>query len=492
MAKSKSARRRRREQQRTPIHFFEPAVRHHLEALQMRSVEAYLSWCTEHNFPRAVHKSAIQRERERAFARRASCNAALTSMRRERVPRHGILRAIAAGGDGLPTDLAPVAQLLQESHTSSIQRGFCRELVTLIAHRAPRLLAPRGAGRAPLATLGTFLSGLVRMANVPRVRSLDSWRPRSRNDSRALLSLAHHLFARWPTPPCLDQAWFDASEDGEPHRRWFVALGAGASVRSIELPIVCTRRIAHHFANAPRDYTVPEALRYAQVIASGGTLAVAEALRGTRLVELPFDHEDFWSTVVSFLARHEISSPGEAGAIVDYVQVMRFGTEPYVGADGRTHRDPPEFPELSLAGRTPRSLLRDVEAWHRRLGVGIDDGVTWEPSGLPGYRSASADGSRVTTVRELLSGGELRREGSRMRHCVATYAGLCKRGRSSIWAIEERTEGALHKLLTVEVRNDLQRVVQAQGKCNADPCPQARSVLERWARGAKLELPSWI
>src|SRR5437868_11517711 len=67
------------------------ALRAHVTALGLGTVEEYVAWCARHGFSRRTAKNARQRLKERAFATRAAADARLARNRDElRNPRKAI------------------------------------------------------------------------------------------------------------------------------------------------------------------------------------------------------------------------------------------------------------------------------------------------------------------------------------------------------------------------------------------------------------------
>src|SRR5262249_3968951 len=163
-------------------------------------------------------------------------------------------------------------------------------------------------------------------------------------------------------------------------------------------------------------------------------------------------------------------------------------------APGEFETHPPPQPNLSMARRTPESLLRQVEQWHGALRlIRANDQRFWRASGVRPFaaRTGPRDRPEEQThwrVREILSAQELVEEGRRMRHCVATYAGSCIRGACSIWSLERQRGHENHPeaMLTVEIDAN-KTIVQARGHRNRLPTEQERSVLEAWMRDAGLK-----
>ena len=103
---------------------------------------------------------------------------------------------------------------------------------------------------------------------------------------------------------------------------------------------------------------------------------------------------------------------------------------------------------------------------------------------MPGQSSAAADHADAV-LRFSSQNGQL-------RHCVAVYARLCRSGLTSIWTMELNQKGKVAKVLTIEVRNRLNRIAQARGPDNAAPTVQARKVLEGWAAATGLCMARWV
>jgi hypothetical protein len=184
------------------------------------------------------------------------------------------------------------------------------------------------------------------------------------------------------------------------------------------------------------------------------------------------------------------------------VHEHRFGTQVYLDERGRQHELPPQQPALTMQGRTPETLRRQVAAWHARLGRsgGRNARLRWASSGIPGYREVEKQSAkrgrsgevqqRVWQVRELCSGDELRHESHVMQHCVFSYSSQCARGATRIFSMRFEEQDTLQTVLTIEVRD--MAIVQARGRQNAAPSAKARGIMERWATGAGLQIRSYV
>ena len=124
-----------------------------------------------------------------------------------------------------------------------------------------------------------------------RLRDIENWSVNTKNPRKQSSLLLRHLYAKYELPLFMDSVWY---KGGTLHQEWYKHLGSGKNLRTaIGLPIQVTKKIAHYFCEAPPSYTVPEAIRWAQVHAIGGDRQLAEAIRRTRLVRT-FTDDPFW------------------------------------------------------------------------------------------------------------------------------------------------------------------------------------------------------
>jgi hypothetical protein len=171
------------------------------------------------------------------------------------------------------------------------------------------------------------------------VREPETWAGARGHPLVVVDSLASHLFGRYPTPRFLASGWF--GEHTAP-REWFVAHAQGARFRTLALPLAMTRQMEHVFLHTPDHYSIPHALRRAEVIGLGGSPELADVVLTTRLGE-QFDDPVRWRLVLAWLARcGNTVDPTLVRSLVDYVSVH----------------------DIKLRGRTIASMMRIVRAWH--------------------------------------------------------------------------------------------------------------------------------
>jgi len=265
------------------------------------------------------------------------------------------------------------------------------ELLYHVRKRASRILeAPVSNGQHPgveaLVNLARFGVSQIRpAAEWPGTTS--SWRP-------AVASLAHHIVCKYEVPAFLASAWHAPGDAGADRKRgWFVAHAGGASFRSLNLPVVMTRRMERIFLASRDHLAIETAIRRAELLALGAPAEVAEAVLSTRLAT-DLSNGEFWRTVWIFLiANATAMDTAQIGPMIDFIQAIRHDRVALETSDGMVELEPPQ-PAFSIKGRTVPSMLRLMGDWHKSLGLAIT-GLAWT---LHAYSQCSWR-SRVRTIR---------------------------------------------------------------------------------------------
>ncbi len=333
------------------------------------------------------------------------------------------------------------------------------------------------------------------------VRPLGSWGPPREEAPQQFRCLLRHLFALYEIPPFLDAAWLEGlTPDGVRYQEWYKHIGRGRNIRTARgLPIALTRAMAPHFALAPAACSIPEAIRYAQVLGLGGDERLFRSLMGTRIGR-SFDHDDFWETVIRWFIEQAALGHEHHGPIVDYLHAQKFVpsvTNPRSRLRGQPREAtliPPQ-PNLCMRGRTAAAMLRAVDRWHTAsASTPAASSIEWKPTGIPPLLLSVGDGAQRRTYEtiELITAEELGAEGRAMRHCVGSYWRQCASGEISIWSMTLEGTSAVVRLLTLEVQNASRCIVQARGPCNRLVTEEELSILSRWADAGGPSYSRWL
>ena len=452
----------------------DPETLEHIRALGLDSVEDYRRWCGEHGFSRRTRKDWRERCRERYTATAERSKARLIRLRSESKNPAETLRRIAAGTVRYHELTQPRFQRAAEGFNRLSGKGarnaFLRLLLRTIESKTDLLSAEPVLDEYGDNAGNSFVEALECIARhyAGWLRLPEAWQPTTRNTYRQFSSLVRHLFAKYEVPAFMDAVWFaGGGREADRRRDWFLHLGLGNNIRTADLPLPYTKKMAHHFMRAPSHLSVEAALRWGQVLGLGGSERTANAVLTTSLVR-DFRHDEFWTGVLRWFIAHPMLDPVHFGPIVDFVRHRKFGTENVLSEDGTVDRRPLD-PTFTMKGRTPQALLRRVDEWHRELGKDsrVPD-VTWEPSGIGWLiqreRDPDTDAVRLWTIRELTSQRELAAEGRHLRHCVATYGESCRQRCCSIWSLGVHLGERRKRMVTIEVRK--RAIVQVRGKSN--------------------------
>lgn len=469
------------------------AVEKHIVALGFELSQNYRNWCWDNGFPGTTDKSATEMREELDY------HAELTRKKQQQTRLHKhpkeFLKAVCDGELGADDIDRPIFKMvageIENSAEDSDKRTSLLAFLTHLNRHKNLVFGVAKDGETPL------VRGLIKLHDRKALwlRPLDDWKPKSKNPTRQFGELTHHFFDKFgDVPAFMESAWLRNDRPSWRFRDWYVHLGRGHNLRTAKSPVTITKRIAHEFLSAPKDYSVEQAVRWGQLRALDVARPSIDALVATRLGR-SFANEDFWVTVLRFIGENPMLDPRQIGPIVDYLQNQKFEGMEVEVAPGQWRREPPAQPGLSMRNRTADTLLRQVDAWHRQLGEmrGYPEG-TYDEAKFPGFatRKKAAGGDIHYVIRQLRSARDLVAEGRELRHCVASYHWSCAQGHCTIWSLAESTDGkTFERRQTIEVDRD-GWIIQCRGLANRDPSSDEWAIVNQWAGEADLKVSSYL
>ncbi len=464
-------------------------MRQHIEALALCE-KTYKDWCWNNGFIDSFDKSDEERSLEtQHYQREMRRNAAIDKILRD--PKKLIANACANLMQ--PNELSRMkwssfCQSVQNSAGERDRRAALELLLLVVNDRADFLFEQLEVG----GQIVHYVDALILLNGHRRqwIRPLEDWRPAKHNRKQQFASLLHHLFAKYPMPAFMDSAWFLDFEGSRKYREWYIHIGSGNNIRSAKkLPFPLSKRMAHEFLLSPDAYNVLQALRWGEIHALGGDRRLTEALLSTQIGE-DFDHHEFWRSVFVFFINNPLLDRRHVGPIIDYLQFQKFTVQEVMVAPEVIRRVMPPQPNLTMQGRTPAALLRQVDDWHEELSRSSNvHGLIFKPSGFKSFEKKQAEDR--WTIRELLTGTDLVQEGKELNHCVATYAESCTQGHCSIWSMERHRNDKTHKHLTIEVSHQ-GMVTQVRGKNNRYCTRNELDFIRQWASRAELAIDNYV
>lgn len=429
----------------------------HLHGMEWESIEAYKDWCQFYDFNDSIHKSSVQFRRE------------LDQVKEW----------------GYEWDLYKYKEK-QKKKTEKALEKLPKELTAYLHILKKSKLLDDSEYIQPLINLTKFKNYWI--------GDINEWKITSHNVQRQFYSLVDHLLCKYKMPSFMYSAWFKFTDIGNNHqptaetqKKWFVHLAQGGSPRKLEkMPITFTKKMAHLFMKAPKNYNVVEALRWAQILGLGGDQRLVDMAIYSRYGET-FRHEEFWVTVLHFFINNPMLDRAQLGPLVDYISAQKFQKQRVWIENGVCEEHPPPHPNFSMKGRSPEVLLRQMAEWHGELQKNDKERfISWDPH--PTVRplermegSAEKKNMKVWHIRELTDNKVLRQEGRKMKHCVSSYVSSCQKGRCSIWSMAVETLEGVERCVTIEVDNNTKTVVQVRGISNRLPKDQEKRIISLWA-----------
>lgn len=470
-------------------------LRGHIKSLGLKSREDYQAWCRNRGLSTGLYKSAFQRKKEKETAKRSRADVMLARTRQyTRSPKNTIMqlynREVPKGKLGAGY-LRRIRSLFGQFEQDGRARRTLLDLLLQVERCADLFDLEPAIPHLGKVANNTFVASLGVLARYHEqwIRPIEDWTPDSHNQRRQFSSLVRFLFAKYDVPIFLDEVWFAGdTEEARQMQGWFLHVGAGGNIRTADISVRLTKMMAHRFLEAPDDMPVKKALRWAQVVGQGGSDALAEAIRFSRLSG-NFEHEDFWETVIMFLVNNPMLDPDQVGPLIDFIHNQKYEPREIIHPGGAIEMGDPPQPSFAMKGRSVDKLLRQIAEWHEQLAQEADalEGhkgrkghvVTWPSSGIGELRVTEDTGKfepQVWTVRELLSNRELGAEGKVMHHCVSSYARNCRRGKTSVFTLRVKEEsGDVQPVLTIAVDARDRSVTQVRGKYNMSLSGKVRS-----------------
>jgi hypothetical protein len=138
-------------------------------------------------------------------------------------------------------------------------------------------------------------------------------------------------------------------------------------------------------------------------------------------------------------------------------------------------------------------MMRLVHEWNADLaGRKPGQNFTWPASNIRGFRfvedTETGASQREWTIHELLTSADLYLEGRALRHCVYTYAAMCRRGETTIWSLRLRDNGREKRIATIEMDPRKGEIIEARTKANNCAGSRSQEMIRQWAALAGLQV----
>lgn len=339
-------------------------------------------------------------------------------------------------------------------------------LVCAIAKKVPKLVKDQHS-----------LAAVEHMTRLATYRDVDSWQPRVKGYRALLVSLAEHLFAAYPMPEFIWSVFWATANRHMMKQVARIAYGTSvyALCESGSLPVPLTRRQCHELMLMPASLNFIEAIRYVQVMTAGGSYALFREwskLRPVAAIQEPA-MEKFWLQVLHWCCKQSDLPSKDLPQLIEYLRVRNAAE-----------------PQFMLRKQNCKNVLNAMREWLRNeilrkkaCGQNLPESgwipLDWKES------TSTKRGYTVTQqwqMKEVLSSESLLEEGIAMNHCVYSYRNAIKRGNCSIWSLQHNQKRAV----TIEVNNQLKRIVQVKGKNNREPNKAEQLAVSRWASSNDL------
>lgn len=310
------------------------------------------------------------------------------------------------------------------------------------------------------------------------LKDLESWRPTSFNERRAVIEFLQYAVCKYQVPSFLYNVFFINGESK--FATWFFAIASGKSFYKEISNRFMTKAETHHFINSyDKSKDICENVWRSKILVNGGDLSLVNMFMSTNFssdsnkLYIPF-----WGSAILFFVKNRPESSNELQELIDYLG-SAYQEDNSFGLKNRTLNS---IRNLSNEWHIEQALFSKIDREYKSewSGINIDDWTYVET-----YKIGDAELHRTWYINQLLNTDALSREGKEMHHCVGSYATGCANGTCAIFSlsVEDFASGVKRKReLTIEVRPSTFKVVQVRGKFNRQASRLELAVISRWER----------
>ncbi|MFK8008250.1 MAG: PcfJ domain-containing protein [Saprospiraceae bacterium] len=326
-------------------------------------------------------------------------------------------------------------------------------------------------------------------------RSLESWKmPKSKNDNVLFKSLFCHLLVAYKIPNAVDDIidrfirFYLTMECKEVEIMFHMIKGKGIH-KFPRLQLEMNSKMNFLLNHAPLHFNLPRTMWWAKIKSMGVSNSIAAKLVDNFYIQIETEWNEWYDDLIFFLNRFSDISKSDLKKILDFIIAQKKnGINIHLNNCEEEAWVPALFPEFKFKGRTVVSVLKYVEKWRAYVQLAKDAGVGGEFKVSPIQSMRIKQGKRLIRIRQITNLKSLALEGNKMNHCVATYAGECLSGTSSIWSMNEiLAVGKMKRLITIEVEEKTKKVLQASGNSNRDLYEIEKKWLKKWVEKEELE-----
>ncbi len=327
-------------------------------------------------------------------------------------------------------------------------------------------------------------------------RSFESWKvPKSKNDNVIFKSLFCHLLVPYKIPPAISDTIerfirFYLTEESKEVEIMFHMIKGNGVHHFPRLKLEMNSKMNFLLNHAPQHLSLPKAMWWAKITSMGVSYSIASKLVDNFYININTEWSEWYDDLIFFLNRFPDIGKGDLKKILDFIIAQKKnGIHIHLSNCEEEAWVPALFPEFKFKGRTVSSVLKFVEKWRAYVQIAKDAGVGGEFKISPIKSMRIKQGKRLIRIRQITNLKNLALEGNKMNHCVATYAGECLSGTSSIWSMNEiLSVGKMKRLITIEVEEETKKVLQASGKSNRELYEIEKKWLQMWGEKEGLSL----
>ena len=312
------------------------------------------------------------------------------------------------------------------------------------------------------------------------IRNPEDWKCTFKSKEKAEQDFIRYCFIKYNVPsflypkckpPVPINVWGNRDNTNKDFEQLFfiVTKGGSAYKEFFKYYNVSKKETVHFLTKGKNELSPIENLLRTKVFMNGGNEKLFQIFK-TKIGRMTLDYitSDVMIHLVNFFMKN-----------IDIVTKENFG-DMYDAIRGDN---------INLKGRTWQSVVKLSNEWHHNVQLTKVTGE-WEPIlGNTAIYVKENETDFACYVKpiyfiELVNAEELKKEGNKQNHCVASYVHYCMNNTSRIISMRETRHSPI---ITIELNCNTNNIVQCRGKYNRKPTKEEVSYIEKWAKMNNLK-----
>lgn len=286
------------------------------------------------------------------------------------------------------------------------------------------------------------------------------------------ISLGEHTFGKYELPKVFNRIWEDKSHIPIEYYYWYILLAQGGSIKRFtkHLKRKLHKETIFQLFEITEEMPITNAFKYARVLSRGGSFRDYTLFANAFMTDRFEQSNSFEIRCLDWMLKY-----GQEFSDQEYLLILNWARHE------QSELARSNLKTFSWKGRKPERTLDRAINYYQTIVNTANEDLEWPKHDFDWEYTYDED---LWSFTELTTSEELREEGIKLIHCVASYDSFCAEGMSAIISLRKGGESKL----TIEIEPYLKKVKQARGYSNRLPNEEEKTVLTAWIKEKGLML----